>query len=89
MAESTERCPISVDKKIAAAKPSVDSKICNSVIGSVLEKQAGAECVVDNIAAKTSVGNKIRNTEDSPVSYTELARIAGRSCGVIFDFKKV
>ena len=49
----------------------MDSKICNSEIGSVLEKQGGAECVVDNIAVKTSVGNKIRNTEDCPVSYTE------------------
>ena len=37
----TEKCPISVDEKIAAAKPSVDSKICNSEIGSVLEKQGG------------------------------------------------
>ena len=54
----------------------MDRKICNSEIGSVLEKQAGTECVVDNIAAKTSVGNKIRNTEDSPVSYTEQVQDA-------------
>ena len=57
----------------------MDRKICNSEIGSVLEKQGGAECVVDNIAGKTSVGNKIRNTEDSPVSYTEQVQDALQS----------
>ena len=51
----SKKCPISVDENIAAAKPSMNSKICNAEISQVLEKQAGAECVEEVIAAKPSV----------------------------------
>ena len=36
----------------------MNSKICNAEISQVLEKQAGAECVEEVIAAKPSVANK-------------------------------
>ena len=49
----------------------MNSKICNAEISQVLEKQAGAECVEEVIAAKQSVANKNYNTEYSLVPFTE------------------